>query len=47
MLEIAVDYLIEAHEEELNNDHYGDGEDNCSYCQFIGKAKYLLGINSL
>lgn len=43
MLETAVDYMIEAHEEELNNNHYGDSEGDCSYCQFIGKAKHLLG----
>ena len=30
-----VDYLVESHQDEFNNDHYGDNPDGCTYCQAI------------
>ena len=34
------DFLKEAHQEEIDNDHYGD--DSCSYCDKIKEAEELI-----
>ena len=42
MLDCLVDDLTEAHADELNSDHHGDGAEGCSYCRNIAKAQALL-----
>lgn len=42
MLDCLVDDLTEAHADELNSDHHGDGAEGCSYCRNIAKARALL-----
>jgi hypothetical protein len=32
-------YLKEAHQEEIDNNHYGDGSKDCSYCRAIASAE--------
>jgi hypothetical protein len=34
--------LQEAHQEEIDNDHHGDGSEDCSYCSAIAEADSLL-----
>ena len=41
-LELLADYLEESHEDEVGENHYGDGPDNCSYCQAIAEARRIL-----
>lgn len=36
------DYLIEAHEDEIRNSHFGDGAKGCTYCKEISKARKIL-----
>jgi len=42
VLETLLDCFEESHETELNNDHYGDGPDGCSYCEAIADARRIL-----
>ena len=34
--------MTEAHRDEVRNDHYGDGEEDCSYCSALKSARELL-----
>ena len=36
------DYLEESHLDELASNHYGDGPDDCSYCQVIKEARIAI-----
>ena len=42
LLEKFSAHLTEAHEEELNNNHFGDDPADCSYCRIIAEANALL-----
>lgn len=43
IIETLRDYLIETHQEEIDNKHYGDK--TCSYCDAIKEANaFLKGI---
>lgn len=33
------DFLTEAHQDELDRNHYGDSPSNCSYCEAMKEAK--------
>jgi len=35
-------YLREAHQDELDNDHYGDGPEGCTYCAALAEADLFL-----
>lgn len=35
-------YLIDTHRDELDNNHYGDGQADCSYCKAIKHAQRSL-----
>jgi len=39
MLETVTSYLLETHQNELDRNHYGDGPEDCSYCEAIEGAK--------
>lgn len=40
MLDDMCDFLMESHHDEVDSDHYGD--DSCSYCEAIEKARALI-----
>lgn len=42
IIERLKDNLLEAHQDELETDHHGDGPDNCSYCEVIEIAEKAL-----
>ncbi len=41
-LQELVDYLSEAHQEEIIGNHFGDDPAECSYCKAIDKAKAII-----
>lgn len=41
-LELVVSYLAEAHAADKSADHYGDGPEDCTYCQAIQQAHEAL-----
>jgi hypothetical protein len=41
-LETLTEYLEESHEDEIANEHYGDGSEGCSYCEAIANAKDII-----
>ena len=43
-IETLADFLAEAHAEDKAADHYGD--DRCSYCEAIDKARALLSAET-
>ena len=40
-MKLLRDYLLEAHDDEIRKNHYGDGRAGCSYCDAIEKARAL------
>ena len=42
LLEELAEYLKESHQQEIDEDHGGDEEDTCSYCQKIAEAEEFL-----
>lgn len=44
-LSLLRDYLVEAHQDDLDAAHHGDGE-SCSYCLAIEKADAILSSSS-
>lgn len=32
-------YLKESHQNEIDENHYGDGPEGCTYCELIAKAE--------
>jgi hypothetical protein len=42
-LETLVEYLQEAHQDEIDDDHGGDDPGTCSYCRAIEAARELTG----
>lgn len=42
LLERLADYLEEAHGEDLETDHMGDGREGCTYCDAIDEARVLI-----
>ena len=37
-LELLAEYFGEAHADEVDSDHHGDGPEGCTYCEAIGQA---------
>ena len=46
ILRTLANYLEETHREEIDNDHYGDDREQCSYCQAIKAARELLATKT-
>jgi hypothetical protein len=44
LLEQAIEYLQETHQDEILNEHYGDDRATCTYCQLIDDAKKALAV---
>lgn len=45
-LDEALNALAEVHADELARDHYGDGDEDCSYCAIARRAAIVLGGES-
>jgi hypothetical protein len=41
-LERMTDNLVESHQDEMDNDHDGDGQEGCSYCRDIAAARAAI-----
>ncbi len=37
-----VEHLMEAHQAEIDNNHYGDDAADCSYCEVLERARAIL-----
>jgi hypothetical protein len=38
----VTEMLREAHQDEVENNHYGDGPEGCSYCKAIRRAEAII-----
>jgi hypothetical protein len=42
-MDSLINDLTETHQEEMDTEHGGDGEEGCTYCLDIAAARVLLG----